>query len=289
MTKNKIIRGINKYLSENVRKGKLLGGVKFISVDQVEGGFFFDFEGKKYKVYFFEKMDNFPEKSFIRVLDFEREKPSLVQYTIDSSNFITNGITFELMQNRGATIGRKVVGLEEQFNKIMHKNGFSKDNVITTGEFKNLKYEDVLDDIFKWLKIRIKTKLLLEEKYRDIENETDDNILDVKARTEGGLKVIISTRVERDSSLIRQAIQLHGTKCKVCDFDFTKTYGQWANDYIEVHHMQLLSKVKDTTVETNPATDLTVVCSNCHRMIHKKRDIILTVDELKKKLSYKSL
>jgi 5-methylcytosine-specific restriction protein A len=102
------------------------------------------------------------------------------------------------------------------------------------------------------------------------------NILDVKARTEGGLKVVISTRVERDSTLRRKAIQLHGTKCKVCDFDFTKTYGNWANDYIEVHHMKLLSKAKETTIETNPSTDLTVVCSNCHRMIHKKRDLILT-------------
>lgn len=287
MNKNKLIKGINKYLTEYARKGKIFGGVKFISIDKINKGYFFDFEGKEYKIYFFEKMDHFPEKSFIRVFDFEREKPSLVQYTIDSSNFDSNGKTFKLMQNRGATIGRKVVGLEEQFNKIMHKNGFNLNNIITSGEIKNINYENILNDIFNWLRIRVKTKLKLEEKYRDIENETDDEILDIKTKTEGGLKVVISTRLERKISLRNDAIRLHGTKCKVCDFDFNKTYGKWANNYIEVHHMKLLSQSKETSIETNPLIDLTVVCSNCHRMIHKKKDTVLTVEELKNKIKNK--
>ncbi|MFZ4800164.1 MAG: HNH endonuclease, partial [Bacteroidia bacterium] len=72
-----------------------------------------------------------------------------------------------------------------------------------------------------------------------------------------------------------------------CDFDFNKTYGKWANDYIEVHHMKPISNAKKNQIETNPISDLTVVCSNCHRMIHKKRDVVLTVAELKKKLNKK--
>lgn len=285
MDKNKLIKGINKYLSESIRKGKLLGGVKFISFDKESKGYFFDFDGNEYRVHFFEKMINNPDKSFIRVFDFTRDKPSLVQYTIDTSNFNSNGITFELIQNRGATIGRKVVGLEEQFNKIMHENGFNIDNVITESEIKNTNYENVLNDIFNWLRIRVKTKLLLEERYRDAENKTDDDILDIKTKTEGGVQVVISIKAERDSSLRKDAIRIHGTKCKVCDFDFNKTYGKWANDYIEVHHMKPISNAKETKIETNPSTDLTVVCANCHRMIHKKRDVVLTIAELKKKLN----
>lgn len=287
MDKNKLIKGINKYLSESIRKGKVLGGAKFISIDKESKGFLFDFERNEYRVHFFEKMTNNPDKSFIRIFDFTRDKPSLVQYTIDTSNFNSNGITFELIQNRGATIGRKVVGLEEQFNKIMHENGFNIDNIITENEIKNINYEKVLNDIFNWLRIRVKTKLLLEERYRDAENKTDDDILDIRTKTEGGLKVIISTKAERDGSLRKDAIRIHGTKCKVCDFDFNKTYGKWANDYIEVHHMKPISNAKEIKVDTNPSTDLTVVCSNCHRMIHKKRDIVLTIAELKKKLNKK--
>ncbi|MFZ4798751.1 MAG: hypothetical protein ACOYMA_14725, partial [Bacteroidia bacterium] len=231
MNKNKLIKGINKYLSESIKKGKIIGGVKFKSIDKITKGFFFDFEGNEYRVHFYEKITNKPDKSFIRVYDFKRDKPSLVQYTIDESNFKSNGITFELLQNRGATIGRKVVGLEEQFNNIMHKSGFDIANVITKSEVKNINYQKVLDDIFNWLRLRIKTKLRLEEKYRDIENEDDQ--LDIRTKTEGGQKVTISTKVERDNSLRNDAIRVHGTKCKVCDFDFNKTYGKWANDYIE--------------------------------------------------------
>jgi hypothetical protein len=40
MNKNKIIRGINKYLTENVKKGSIFGGMKFIFIDKKYKGFF---------------------------------------------------------------------------------------------------------------------------------------------------------------------------------------------------------------------------------------------------------
>jgi 5-methylcytosine-specific restriction protein A len=45
--------------------------------------------------------------------------------------------------------------------------------------------------------------------------------------------------------------------------------------------MQELSRVSDTGVEINPATDLAILCSNCHRMIHRKPKLALTLDELR--------
>ena len=50
--------------------------------------------------------------------------------------------------------------------------------------------------------------------------------------------------------------------------------------------MKPLSESKGIQVENNPAKDLTVVCSNCHRMIHKNRDITLTIEELKNKIDF---
>lgn len=35
----------------------------------------------------------------------------------------------------------------------------------------------------------------------------------------------------------------------------------------------------------NPETDLVCVCSNCHRMIHRRKNSILTVEELKKNIA----
>ena len=58
-------------------------------------------------------------------------------------------------------------------------------------------------------------------------------------------------------------------------------YGQRGKDYIEVHHVIPLSEFK-TEIWVNPATDMAVVCANCHRMIHREKNNILTLEELKK-------
>lgn len=103
-------------------------------------------------------------------------------------------------------------------------------------------------------------------------------------KTEGRKKVVISNRYERRVSTRNQAIKIHGLKCKVCDFDFEELYGEWGEGFIEVHHVQALADNKGEEIETNPKTDLTVVCANCHRMIHRKKGITLTIEELKEKI-----
>ena len=37
-------------------------------------------------------------------------------------------------------------------------------------------------------------------------------------------------------------------------------------------------------VEVNPETDLIVLCANCHRMVHRKKGMTLTIEELKEKI-----
>jgi 5-methylcytosine-specific restriction enzyme A len=76
---------------------------------------------------------------------------------------------------------------------------------------------------------------------------------------------VISTRRERSLEARAKAIELYGTRCQGCGFDFGDTYSAWGKGYIEVHHVAQLASVQGH-VETNPATDLTVLCANCHRM-----------------------
>lgn len=104
------------------------------------------------------------------------------------------------------------------------------------------------------------------------------------ARTEGGQKVYLARRYERDASLRRAAIAHHGRRCMGCRFDFDSTYGaSHSRGYIEVHHSIPLA---DKGVrKTDPVTDLVVLCANCHRMVHRSRDICLSLDELKAKLA----
>lgn len=102
--------------------------------------------------------------------------------------------------------------------------------------------------------------------------------------TEGGVKVAVSQKIERNPKLRNEAIKIHGLICKVCGFDFQKTYGDWGKDFIEVHHISPLGQSKNTKVQTDPNNDLTVLCSNCHSMVHRKSGTTLTLEELKNKI-----
>jgi 5-methylcytosine-specific restriction protein A len=118
----------------------------------------------------------------------------------------------------------------------------------------------------------------------DLAAELDPEKPAIIVRTEGGRKVIVSIRVERDPSLRAAAIKLHGTTCMVCGFSFAEMYGAWGAGFAVVHHLQPLGGSESDTRETDPAVDLAVLCANCHCMVHRKRNVALTLDELRAKL-----
>lgn len=89
---------------------------------------------------------------------------------------------------------------------------------------------------------------------------------------------------ERDSRLRVRTISVHGTRCMACGFDFEERYGRHGAGFIEVHHLRPVSKLKRKT-KIDPKTDMAVVCSNCHRMIHRKRHRVLSLEELENIIS----
>ncbi|WP_422385973.1 HNH endonuclease [Brevibacterium epidermidis] len=102
-----------------------------------------------------------------------------------------------------------------------------------------------------------------------VSNESDPLV--IEAAQEGGLRAVVSYRRERDSKLREAKLKLvcaegRPLACEVCTFDFAKTYGDRGRGYIEVHHVTPLhvSGVVQTRLE-----DLVLLCSNCHRMIHR--------------------
>ena len=78
----------------------------------------------------------------------------------------------------------------------------------------------------------------------------------------------------------RKAIELHGESCAVCGFNFGSTYGRRGDGYIEVHHTKPLHVV-DGQHPVDLETDLVPVCANCHRMIHRSRNDVLSVEDLR--------
>lgn len=112
----------------------------------------------------------------------------------------------------------------------------------------------------------------------DIAIEQDINY---ETGKEGSKKQFYTTRYERNPKLRKEAIKLHGTTCMGCGFNFFNVYGERGRNYIEVHHIKPLNEYCEET-EIDPLDDLVVLCSNCHRMVHRKRSETLTMKELKK-------
>lgn len=57
----------------------------------------------------------------------------------------------------------------------------------------------------------------------------------------------------------------------VCKFDFAATYGGLGERFIEAHHIVPLAQAGATKTRLD---DLALVCSNCHRMLHRARSWI---------------
>jgi predicted HNH restriction endonuclease len=98
--------------------------------------------------------------------------------------------------------------------------------------------------------------------------------------TDGAVKTYYGKHYERNPVNREKAIEIHGLNCVCCGFNFEEVYGVRGKDFIEVHHIKPLSTIKEEVV-INPVTDLVPICSNCHRMIHRRIDNVLTVEELK--------
>ena len=87
-------------------------------------------------------------------------------------------------------------------------------------------------------------------------------------------------RVERNRKLAHRAKLAHGYTCKACGFDFQAKYGSIGREFIEAHHLTPLSEFKGQRLTLDPKVDFTVLCSNCHRMIHRT-SLVHNVEEFR--------
>lgn len=110
------------------------------------------------------------------------------------------------------------------------------------------------------------------------ENEADEESL--VSYEEGKKSSKFVTRYERDARLKKQAKKIHGTTCFACGFNFGDFYGEYAKDFIHIHHVVPVSEFGESK-SVNPKTDLVPVCANCHGIIHRKKERTLSIDELK--------
>lgn len=88
-----------------------------------------------------------------------------------------------------------------------------------------------------------------------------------------------TVKYERNPKARRKCIEYHGAYCHVCGFDFGKTYGSKYKNIIEVHHITPLHTIKKG-YEVDPIKDLIPLCSNCHAIVHSKKDGYYSIEEV---------
>lgn len=163
--------------------------------------------------------------------------------------------------------------------KLKHQGIFEKLSIkeaICLLEHKTNDYRVVIES----LRLLAESNDIIETIQSDIESEM---IEDGNYYTEGAAKKFYGKRYERNAINRRKAIEIHGTTCLVCGFNFENVYGDRGKDFIEIHHLRPLSTVREEVV-IDPQTDLAPVCANCHRMIHRNKDNILSIEQLKNML-----
>jgi 5-methylcytosine-specific restriction protein A len=78
--------------------------------------------------------------------------------------------------------------------------------------------------------------------------------------------------IERNQALAKRAKRVLGYICQACGFDFERQYGtELGHEFIEAHHITPLAELHIERVRLDPRRDFAVLCSNCHRMIHRLR------------------
>jgi hypothetical protein len=104
---------------------------------------------------------------------------------------------------------------------------------------------------------------------------------------EGKRRRVLHVVRERDPQLVRRKKarvfnKTRQLRCEACNFDFEETYGRLGKYFCEIHHKKALSKRNEN--EKTLLSDLAIMCSNCHRMIHKSGDPMWSVSRLRNEI-----
>ncbi|CAH0248957.1 hypothetical protein SRABI80_02938 [Peribacillus frigoritolerans] len=167
------------------------------------------------------------------------------------------------------------IGLKDKHKGIF--KGLSIYEAVQLLEQQDSDFNLVIQSLYRFNNQIEKNQKLVEVIIDDIDSEKAEEESYYK---DGSVKQYYGKRYERNPENRKKAIEIHGLSCVACGFNYEEVYGERGKDFIEVHHVKPLSTIGDEVV-IDPKNDLVPVCSNCHRMIHRRKDNVLTVEELK--------
>lgn len=104
-------------------------------------------------------------------------------------------------------------------------------------------------------------------------NNTEDDQEEIEYKDFENLnKFRFHKRIERNYKLTKKVKKIQGHICKACGLDFESIYGEIGENYIEAHHLIPIATLTGDRIKLDARTDFTVLCANCHRMIHRLDD-----------------
>lgn len=113
-------------------------------------------------------------------------------------------------------------------------------------------------------------------------DSNSDSIIDPSNQIPEGAKLrVIVNRYERSQEVREKCLKAKGYSCSVCGMNFEKMYGSLGKGFIHVHHVVPISEIGESYI-VDPVNDLVPVCPNCHAMLHRGADRVLSINELKK-------
>jgi 5-methylcytosine-specific restriction protein A len=114
------------------------------------------------------------------------------------------------------------------------------------------------------------------------ETNPDEDVDVEEEFAEGRILLRAHRTRERSGKAVAQRKKKAGDRptCEVCEFDFLARYGELGRGFIECHHTKPVSQLRPG--QTTKVSDLALVCANCHRMLHRERD--LSIEKLRQRI-----
>ena len=185
-----------------------------------------------------------------------------------------NGIKVEKFSNfrSPSSIGLRISNF---FNLDKHQErGMSQHSEHARKIWKEFSYN------YEKLEKEAKSIILFSENYKkSIEKKTNEDYI-----REGGIRLMFHKERERNKKIVsdkkKKILKEKGLlSCEICGFNFFEFYGAYGENFIECHHNKPLSEM--TPNDKTFLSDLSLVCANCHRMIHRKRDCLSATELIK--------
>lgn len=99
---------------------------------------------------------------------------------------------------------------------------------------------------------------------------------------DGAILRSVVQRRERNPRNRLLCIRIHGEKCAVCGIAPRQRYGD-AGSIIEIHHLEPVALLVTPRLY-DPRADLVPLCPSCHRAVHTRRPIPLSIEEIREQM-----